>query len=212
VALSGTVVKADQVITFPRLPVRKTTDAPFELDATGGDSGSPITFSSSNPDVASVSGKTVTIHDNGETTITADQAGTQNFNPAPPVAHTLTVEPPRSSFSSQYPGTDPNESVGGVPALLVYALNGSKTGENTKILPQPEVLDGGVQITFLARTDDPSIEISAQGSLALNQGWDAPVSKVAGVDQSGVPDNFERQTWRLNATGTGFLRVRVVQK
>ena len=89
-SLTGTITKADQTITFAELPGKDLGDAPFSLTGTA-DSGLSVSYTSSNPGVASVSGSTVTILSVGTTTITAAQSGDGNYNAATPVARTLTV-------------------------------------------------------------------------------------------------------------------------
>ncbi len=86
-----TVNKLNQTITFNALANRNTGDANFTLNATTT-SGLPITYSSSNTAVASVSGNTVTIVGGGTTTITASQAGNGTYNPAIDVAQTLIID------------------------------------------------------------------------------------------------------------------------
>jgi trimeric autotransporter adhesin len=85
------VAKTNQTITFPA-PVTKTYgNAPFATGATSTNSTIPITYTSSNPGVATVSGNTITITGAGTTDITAMQAGNDGFFPATNVVRTLTV-------------------------------------------------------------------------------------------------------------------------
>ncbi|MHA3789450.1 YDG domain-containing protein [Flavobacterium hauense] len=86
-----TVAKATQTITFTSL-TKIYGDADFSLTATGGASAEPVTYTSSNPAVATVSGNTVTITGTGTTNITASQAGDANYNAAANVIRTLTVD------------------------------------------------------------------------------------------------------------------------
>ena len=79
-----------QYIAFEALPTKNVDDATFELNATAS-SGLPVSYSSSNHSVATVSGNTVTIVGVGTTTITASQAGDDNFPAAEPVSQALTV-------------------------------------------------------------------------------------------------------------------------
>jgi uncharacterized repeat protein (TIGR03803 family) len=79
--ISVSTAKASQTITFTSLPAKKFGDATFELAATSS-SGLPITYSSSNTLVAAISGNTVTIVGAGSSTITASQAGDNDFSPA----------------------------------------------------------------------------------------------------------------------------------
>jgi hypothetical protein len=91
VAQTLTVNKANQTITFAALPAKSVGSAAFALTATGGASGLPVTFVSSNTSVATVSGSTVTIIAAGTTNITASQAGNANYNAATDVVQVLTV-------------------------------------------------------------------------------------------------------------------------
>ncbi len=91
--LTGNITKANQTITFAALPDKLTTDAPFALTGTS-DSGLTVSYASSVPTVATVSGSTVTIVGLGTTTITASQAGNGNYNAATAVLRTLTVNAP----------------------------------------------------------------------------------------------------------------------
>ncbi len=90
-----TVNKADQLIEFEPLVAKGISDPPFSLTAEAT-SGLEVSFSSSNPAVATVSGLTVTIVGVGETTITATQLGNTNYNAAPPVERVLTVNSKQS--------------------------------------------------------------------------------------------------------------------
>lgn len=206
-----TIGKATQTITFGPLTVKTVGDPAFDLVATGGGSGQAIVFGNSNFTVASLFGSTVVINAAGQTTLTANQAGNDNFNAAAPVAQILTVNASGPSFANTFPGYGATDLVGGVQALIAYALGGSVSGDNTAILPVPTYNAGILQITFLARTNDPTITISVEGNAALTSPWSTPITQVSGVDQTGVPTGFVRQIWTLTSAGQGFLRVRVTQ-
>ncbi|OYV00741.1 MAG: hypothetical protein CFE26_23650, partial [Verrucomicrobiales bacterium VVV1] len=85
-----TVDQASQAITFAALPAKVYGDASFAL-AAAASSGLTVSYESSNPAVATVSGSTVTIVGAGSTTITASQAGDTNYSAATNVVQTLTV-------------------------------------------------------------------------------------------------------------------------
>jgi DNA/RNA endonuclease G (NUC1) len=89
-SLTGTITKADQTITFAELPGKNLGDAPFGLTGTAS-SGLAVSYTSSNPSIASVSGSTVSVLSVGTTTITAVQNGNGNYNAATSVARILTV-------------------------------------------------------------------------------------------------------------------------
>ncbi len=85
-----TVGKADQTIEFEPVPAKIFNDPPFLLvaDAT---SGMEVVFTSSDPEIISVSGSMATIHNAGSVVISADQSGDENYNPAPQSTQTIEV-------------------------------------------------------------------------------------------------------------------------
>jgi len=202
-----TIGKASQTITFASLPNKTVGDPAFLLSASGGASAQPVTFSSSTPAVADVVGNQVTIRTAGTTTITANQAGNANYLAAPPVPQLLTINSAAPTFASTFPGRAANDTVGGVEALVAYALGGSPAGNNLTILPTSRYSGGTLQITFLARTNDPALTVAVEGGPDLLN-LTSPVTKQNAVSQSGVPVGFERQIWTLNLPGKGFMRVK----
>jgi len=74
-----------QTISFPPLKPKSWTNAPFALTAKAS-SKLPITYTSSDPTVATVSGAILTPVGVGTTTITAYQGGNTIYNPATPVS------------------------------------------------------------------------------------------------------------------------------
>jgi|JI10StandDraft_1071094.scaffolds.fasta_scaffold00349_24 hypothetical protein len=89
-SLAITVNKQNQTITFPTLTAKTFGDANFNLAATAS-STLPVSYVSSNTNVATIVGSTVTIVGAGTTTITASQAGNEIFNAAPNVPRDLVV-------------------------------------------------------------------------------------------------------------------------
>jgi hypothetical protein len=87
---SGTLVDDEQKITFAALPDKKLGDPPFAVSATAS-SGLPVSFAAAG--ACTVDGATVTLKAAGQCTITASQAGSALFNPAPPVVRQFTVAP-----------------------------------------------------------------------------------------------------------------------
>ncbi|MUP39185.1 MBG domain-containing protein, partial [Labilibaculum euxinus] len=85
---------ASQIIIFNPLGTKVYGDAPFTISATGGISGNPVVFISSDQNVAvcsGVNGEIVNIIGVGTCMINANQAGNSNFNPAIQVSQILTV-------------------------------------------------------------------------------------------------------------------------
>lgn len=85
-----TVNKISQTITFPAISAKTYGGASFSLPATT-DKGLTIAYTSTNTNVATVSGNTVTILNAGSTDIIANQVGTANYYAAPSVSQTLIV-------------------------------------------------------------------------------------------------------------------------
>jgi surface protein len=81
------------------VPSKMFGDAPFALTAPTSNSDGAFTYSSSNPAVATVSGSTVTIVGAGETTITATQAATFNYN-TNSITASLVVMPSPATLSN----------------------------------------------------------------------------------------------------------------
>jgi hypothetical protein len=89
--LTVTLPPQPQTITFPDLPTGKRVgDADFSPGATAS-SGLAVTYTSSNPAVASIVSGQIRLVSAGSTTITASQAGDSTYLAATPVAKTLNV-------------------------------------------------------------------------------------------------------------------------
>lgn len=86
-----TVNKINQSITFSPLALKTPSDPAFTLTATAS-SGLPVSYTSSNTAVATISGNTVTLIGTGTTTITASQAGNANYNPATSIQQSQVVK------------------------------------------------------------------------------------------------------------------------
>lgn len=90
--------KLAQTITFDAVEAKTYGDADFELSATS-DSGLPISYTSTNTNVATIEGNMVTIVGAGSTDITAFQGGDDDYLPATPVVQTLIVNPKNLTIS-----------------------------------------------------------------------------------------------------------------
>ena len=93
-AISVTTNKIDQTITFGALDTKTYGDATFTVSATGGASGNPVTFTSSDETVATctgTNGTTVTVLKAGSCNIYANQTGNTGYNAASQVSQSVTV-------------------------------------------------------------------------------------------------------------------------
>jgi hypothetical protein len=97
--LTFNIVKGTQTITgLSTNSTKYTTDVPYALSAIAS-SGLVVSYISLNTNVATISGSTVTIVGAGTATITASQAGDDNWNQASDVTQTLTVTAPPVSLT-----------------------------------------------------------------------------------------------------------------
>lgn len=85
-----TVEKGDQIITFNILPDKVIGDPDFSPGATAS-SGLLITYSSDNPNVATITGGMIHITGAGNALITATQPGDENYNAATGISQNLRV-------------------------------------------------------------------------------------------------------------------------
>ncbi|MGL1888845.1 MAG: YDG domain-containing protein, partial [Reichenbachiella sp.] len=86
-----TTLKLDQTITFGGLGTKTYGDVDFTLGGTAS-STLTVTYVSSDPTIASISGTTVTIHKAGSVIITASQSGNGTYNAAVDVPQTLIID------------------------------------------------------------------------------------------------------------------------
>jgi len=197
-ALYGTVTKADQAITFASIPNKLITDADFAAGATSATSSvNPITYTSSNTAVATVTGSTIHIVGVGTTTITAAQAGSDNYNPVS-VARTLRVTD--GSFSEGNlvvvkvgtgSGTLSNSSV---PVSLAEYTT---TGDATVSVDVPSATAGSRLVMSGSATSEGQLNLSADGQYLTIAGYDAAVGTASIASSSASTVN--RVVGRISA-------------
>lgn len=92
-----------QKIDFTAIPRKTPGDTPFNLTAISS-AGLPVSYTSSDPSIASVSGSTVTIHKAGTVSITASQSGNENYLAASSVEQSLLIgKPPQTIVFTAVP-------------------------------------------------------------------------------------------------------------
>ena len=153
-----TVGRGPQTITFGTLPVLLAGGAPYALVATTS-SGLPVSFSSSNPALASISGSTLTVGTSGgQVTITASQPGNGFFVPATNVQQTLEIG------SAPAISTQPVAQTANVGASATFTV--SATGNPPPTYVWKVSTNGGSSYTMLS--DGAGISGSATASLTLS--------------------------------------------
>jgi autotransporter-associated beta strand protein len=187
--------KQDQTITFAALASKTVGDTSFALGATAS-SGLPVTYTSSVPAVAMVSGSQVTIVGEGSTTITASQIGNDIYNAAPNVAQVLLVvaAPVGTTFSSW----SANSSV---TSDLVYKYAfGSPNKDSAAAGMSSAVTTTALSLTAVVRTDDNKLTITAKSATNLNGPWDAVTPEITianSSDQAGLGTGLVRKIFTI---------------
>lgn len=176
-------ITQDQVIIFPAIAIKKVCDVDFFAGAVSSNSTIPLTYFSSNPAVATVSGTgDIHITGSGIATITVSQVGSTLYNEALPVSQTLTVNPlitPSVKISPDfyascdgimltYTATPTN---GGNNPTYQWKLNGNNIGDNSAVYASTTLKTGDV-ITCIVTNNDQctpvSSPVSNPGSLSAD--------------------------------------------
>jgi hypothetical protein len=191
-----TIAKAGQTITFAPLQGRSYGNAPFTLNATAS-SNLAISYISSNPAVATISGGTVTITGVGTTTITASQSGDGNYNAAAAVPQTLTVGKGTAtvtlgSLNTTYNGTPRAATATTVPSGLALTI----TYNDSATAPT----EAG-SYTVAATINSPNYQGSASATLTIAKG--AQTIAFATLPATTVGN----APFNLSATATSGLAV-----
>jgi hypothetical protein len=96
-AVAGTsTALAPQAISFTSIPpTGPAIGNTYDVTASGGASGNPVTFTidSSSTSICSISGSTVTFNGPGSCIIDANQAGNARYQPAPQAHQEITINP-----------------------------------------------------------------------------------------------------------------------
>ena len=190
------VQEASQTITFGALPVATFGDASFALTATSS-SGLAVSYSSSNPLVATVDGNTVTLTGIGTTILTANQVGDSNFTAATSVPQLLTVNPASatvvlSSLIQTYDGNPKPVTATTSPPGLTTSItyNDSATAPTS-----------AGTYTVVATITDPNYVGSSSGTLVIQQASQT-------ITFGEIPAaTFGDESFALNATSSSGLAV-----
>ena len=114
------IAKANQTITFGALADKTFGDPDFDVNATGGDSGEPVTFTADG--ACTVTGNNVHLTGAGSCTITASQAGNANYNAATPVERTFSIA--KANQTITFAASTPTTKTFGDPDFNVSATGG----------------------------------------------------------------------------------------
>ncbi len=154
-AITITINKANQTITFAALSAVTYGDASFALTGSS-DSSLAISYTSSDTNVATVLGTSVTIVGPGITTIEATQPGNANYNAAVAVGRTLTVNKKTVTIS----GLVADNKVQDGNSLATLSGTASIVG----VINSDDVILNGIGIgTFASSAPGIGIAVSVNG-------------------------------------------------
>ncbi len=190
------VGRQSQIVNFPSIAQKTYGDANFALTATSN-RGLPITYSSSNTSVATVSGSTVTIVGAGTTKITASHPGDVNYFPSSS-EHDLVVQKrtiqvtPNSGQSKNYGYADPTLTYQITQGSLVGSdsFTGSLSraaGEslgNYNIAQGTLALSNNYQLSIVENIPFQIVQGAGQGSIAYSGGFTEESANTGAVTGS----------------------------
>jgi len=123
--LTANITKLDQTITFNDVPVLVLPSASINLnDYASSSQAQVLSYASSNPSIASVSGSTLTVVGAGTVTITASQLGSTNYNAAENVTKVITIiTKPVAVAANPVTTTSFTANWQAIPGATSYALD-----------------------------------------------------------------------------------------
>ncbi|WP_224981559.1 MBG domain-containing protein [Geomonas agri] len=187
-----TVYRSCQEITFPAIPERTFGDPPFEIVASAC-SGLPLSFRSSNPEVARVDGNVVIITGAGSVMIMASQAGSGNLETALEKSQPFVVHRSGQQVSFSSPAQK-------VVGDLHFDLDGSATSG----LPLSYLSSDSAVATVAGST----VTVVGAGTTVLSALQEGsgnylaalPVSRTLTVAQEGTPPQLYLSTLNSGAS------------
>ena len=187
-----TVNKASQSITFNSIPIKTYGDLPFTLNGTTS-SGLTVSYGSSNSNVGTISGNTLTIVGCGTSIITASQEGDSNYNSATPVPQTLTVNKASQSITfnsipTKTYGDPPFTLYGTASSGLTVSYGSSNSNVGTISDNTLTIVGGGTSIITASQAGDsnynPATDVpqtlTVNSSLSITE---QPLSQTTAVGE-----------------------------
>lgn len=157
--LTVTSVAQSQAITFDPLPAKTYGDVNFDPGATAT-SGLTVSYTSDNPAVAAIVNGQIQITGAGTATITASQAGSVAYEPAPDKLQTLVVSPAALTIRAD----DKNRLYGHSNPELTITYTGFVNNETEAVFSTPVIIST-TATTSSAVGDYPII---VEGATAAN--------------------------------------------
>ncbi|MEQ8925887.1 MAG: Ig-like domain-containing protein [Fulvivirga sp.] len=128
--------KTDQTITFGTIEDKTFGDADFTLQASAS-SGLTVDFSVVSGPI-SINGNIVTINGAGTATVAANQGGDNQYNPAPEVTQTFTIDKATQTITFD----DIEDQIFGVDPFTISAVSSAGLGVEYSVVSGPISLSG----------------------------------------------------------------------
>lgn len=202
-----TVNKATQAITFGTIPSKVFGDSPFSLTASGGMSGNPVTYTSSNVNVATVSGSTVSIVGAGSATIAANQSGNSNFEAASTATQTLLVAKANQTITfAPLPEKAVSDPIFELTAFASSGLTIVYTSSNTSVVSisgnMATIMGQGTAIITASQSGD--LNYNAASAITQN----LKVKQGQTITFPSIPDKtYGDEPFDLSASSSSSLGV-----
>ena len=219
-------IKVNQSITWNQLLSATYGDPPVTLNATAN-SGLPVTYTSSNATVTTVSGNVLTIVGAGTATITASQAGNTNYNAAANVTNTITVNKANQSITWNQPIA---ATYGDAPVTLTATANSglpvTYTSSNTNVVTVSgnvlTIVGAGTATITANQTGDNNYNAAANvtNTITVNKAnqtitWNQPIAATYGdapvtltaTTNSGLPVTYTSSNTNVATVNGNTLTI-----
>jgi len=182
-----TVIKASQTITFAALADKTFEDPEYEVGPAQTDKGQPITYTSSDPTIVSITGNKATLLKGGSVIITASQAGDAFYEPATPIDRTLKVNKAAQT--------------------ITFGVLADKTYEDPEYELGPEKTAKGLTITYVS-SDPTIVSITGNKATLLKGGTVTITASQAGDERYlAAPDVKQDQLVKRAPQTIAFLAL-----
>jgi hypothetical protein len=192
-----TISKANQVITFPPVAGKFTTDAPFNLTASTNAAGLSVTYELvSGPATVTSAGLVTLSGTTGTVVVRALQSGNTNYNAATPVESSFAVTSPIFNAIRINAGGPTGTFGGNVFVADTYFTGAGKAYANNSIADI-----GNTTFDALYRTERSAL--ADLGSFSYN------IPVLSGINRYTVRLHFAEIYWGATAGGAGGTGKRV---
>jgi RHS repeat-associated protein len=209
VTASISINKAAQVITgfTPPQTLNQAAGSTLTLTAAGGESNNPVTFSSTTPSICTTGGNngaTLTIVTAGTCTVTANQAGNDNYSAAAPQTVSISITPPVVNAPAQLYFIHPDHL--GTPRVITKATDNTKVWEwknddpfgNNLPDENPNGVNGATPFQYNLRFPGQYFDVETGTYFNWNRDYDPATGRYVQSDPIGLRGGINTYRYALN--------------